>query len=254
MQNKIKYVLSLAFLGLSLSSWGQQKESITLGECYRLAVEHSSLNKQQQLRHDIANSETKESNSAYIPSVSINGVASYQSDVTSVPVAVVKPPRKEQYRATLDLEQLIYDGGATSKRKGIITSGLDAEQLKLNISELELKDRVASFYLGMNLLGENEKIIRLHIHVLKSNLTKLENRQKHGVAMKSSIALLEAELLKAQQRLIEVKSDRNKIVGMLSIMVGTPLSADMNFILPNFKVDTFTTSNRPEYRLFKAQK
>ncbi len=254
MKTKIKCSIYLFFLFLSLSSWGQEKKSITLDECYRQAIEHSTINRQQQLRQSIATSETKESNSAYIPSLSLNGLASYQSDVTSVPIAIVKPPRKEQYRATLDLEQLIYDGGATSRRKGIITSGLDAEQLKLNISELELKDRVASFYLGINLLGKNEKIINLHIDVLKRNLTKLENRQKYGIAAKGNIVLLEAELLKAQQRLIEIRSDKKKIVGMLSVLMGIPLSTDMNFILPNYEVETYTSSKRPEYRLFEAQK
>lgn len=249
----MKYLLPFIFLGLSIYSTAQKKESITLDECYRLAIENSTLMKQQQLRQSIAKSESKKTNSAYIPSLSLNGTASYQSDVTQVAAPNIQPPRKEQYRATLDLEQLIYDGGAINKQKLIISSVLDAELLKLNISKLELKDRVASFYLGINLLVENKKIVKLHIDVLKSSLKKLENMHKYGAAMKSNIYSLEAELLKAEQRLLEIESNKLKIVNMLSVLVGMQLSTETIFILPDYNSEMFINSNRPEYRLFKAQ-
>jgi hypothetical protein len=53
-------------------------------------------------------------NKAKLPKIDLNAQATYQSDVTSLPISLpnvtVNPPNKDQYRATVDV-QLIYNGG-----------------------------------------------------------------------------------------------------------------------------------------------
>jgi hypothetical protein len=54
---------------------------------------------------------------AKLPKIDLNLQATYQSDLTSLlislPNITVNRPNKEQYRATLDVNQLIYNGGLT---------------------------------------------------------------------------------------------------------------------------------------------
>jgi hypothetical protein len=53
-------------------------------------------------------------NKAKLPTIDLNAQATYQSDVTSLPISLpnvtVNPPNKDQYRATVDVNQLIYNG------------------------------------------------------------------------------------------------------------------------------------------------
>jgi hypothetical protein len=52
-------------------------------------------------------------NKAKLPKIDLNAQATYQSDVTSLPISLpnvtVNPPNKDQYRA-VDVNQLIYNG------------------------------------------------------------------------------------------------------------------------------------------------
>jgi len=45
----------------------------------------------------------------------VNGQATYQSDVTSIPVKIpgmnIEAPSKDQYKLTAELSQILYDGG-----------------------------------------------------------------------------------------------------------------------------------------------
>jgi hypothetical protein len=53
-------------------------------------------------------------NKAKLPKIDLNA-QQHQSDVTSLPITLpnvtVNPPNKDQYRTTVDVNQLIYNGG-----------------------------------------------------------------------------------------------------------------------------------------------
>jgi outer membrane protein TolC len=61
-------------------------------------------------------------NKAKLPKIDLNAQATYQSDVTSLPISYkyYSKSNKDQYRTTVDVNQLIYNGGlidATAKIK-----------------------------------------------------------------------------------------------------------------------------------------
>lgn len=248
-----RFTVCCLLLTAPLFGWSQARDSITLEECYKLAVECSSLGERQDLSQNIAISEIKEIGSVYIPSASLNGVVSYQSDVVHVPMPSIEPPRKEMYRATIDIEQLIYDGGMSARGKEIISSSLKAEELKLDIEKLSLKDRVANLYLSIELLKRNREIILLQIDIINNSLEKLRNLEKNGVATKENVIKLETELLGQKQNMIETESNRTKIVEMLSILIQLPLGVDVEYILPSCELQISGISKRPEFTLFEAQ-
>lgn len=268
--NKIrKGIILYILLNIPILAISQIRDSITLDKCYQSAIENSSLDTRKNLTQKIATSERKKIGAAYIPSASINGLASYQSDVTNIPISQVgveafgqmyyadldiTSPRKEMYRVTLDIEQLIYDGGTSSKSRDIISSNLIAEKLEIDIERLSLKDRIAKIYLGIELLKRNKEIVLLHMELIKGNIKKLNNLNINGVATKQDIIKLEAELLKQEQYLIEVEINRAKMVDMLSIMINKPLSVDDIYILPSCDIHPSEISKRPEYKLFDTQR
>jgi len=227
--------------------------SITLQECYKLAIENSTISKKDYANNNISINDKKEASSVFVPSVSLNGLTTYQSDVIGLDLPNVSSPRKGNYSVTLDMEQVIYDGGAASKKKDIITSDLKAETLKLDIEKLGLKDKVASMYLGMSLLKQNEKVMNLNIEILVRNLKKMKNLFDNGAGQKSDYLQLQSELLKANQSLNKIKSDEIKIAEMLSVLLGKSISAGYNYLLPSDEFNFMGTSQRPEYNYYDVQ-
>ena len=107
---KTKLVILLLFL-LSISSNAQQ--TLTLEDCYTLVTKNYPLSKQSGLLKQKANYEIEALSKGKLPRIDVNAQATYQSEVIGFPAALpgVQPLNKDQYRATLDVNQLIYNGG-----------------------------------------------------------------------------------------------------------------------------------------------
>lgn len=250
-------LVSCLFLGQAVAVQVQQADSLTLDQCYELAIAHSTLGKQAGLQQQITASGMKSTGSGYLPQAQINGQATYQSAVVTLPISMpgVEPLNKDQYKATLDLQQMVYDGGYISRQKKMLESNLLIEQNKLDITTLQLKDQVSGIYLGILLLDEQIRITEVYGKDLANNIEKLSSLLQNGVALKSNVDLLEAELLKAQQQEAGLHSDRRSLVRMLSVLVGKELPDRARLVMPRPEADiNDPVSNRPEFRLFEARK
>src|SRR5574344_516920 len=73
----------------------------------------------------------------YLPQLGLNARATYQSEVTQLPTAMpgVNPMNKDQYQAVVELNQIIWDGGAIEAQRRIATASSEAE-LKRAATEL----------------------------------------------------------------------------------------------------------------------
>ena len=247
-------MLSIANLeNINAANQSDQKETVTLDECYNLAIKNSTISKKDNTNRVINANNTKDAYSVYIPNIALNSVASYQSDVVSISLPNMKEPRKENYSVTLDLNQPIYNGGIASKKSELAKSNLEASTLKLDIEKLALRDQVSSLFLGISLLKSVEDILDLNIDILDRNIKKMKNLFDNGVGQKSDYLQLESEMIKAKQSLANNKADQTKIVNMLSILIGEKLSLDYKYIIPYRDFTTSFTSHRPEYELYNVQ-
>jgi hypothetical protein len=101
----------LFLLLLPLFSIGQQ--TLSLEECmlYPIKLSYSQTNWLATTKSVWKLKRLIKQNSK----IDLNAQATYQSDVTSLPISLpnvtVNPPNKDQYRATVDVNQLIYNGG-----------------------------------------------------------------------------------------------------------------------------------------------
>src|SRR5680860_1697687 len=83
------------------------QETITLDECFDLVTENYPLAKQSSLLENQVQLDIEALQKGKLPKLDINAQATYQSDVTSLPLQLpnitIEPPNKDQYRATLDV-------------------------------------------------------------------------------------------------------------------------------------------------------
>ena len=63
--------------------------------------------------------------------------------------------------------------------------------------------------------------------------------------------MLQAEILKAGQRLLEVKTQKRALVNTMQVLTGLPLNENTTFVEPGIEVDLSVYTNlRPEFGVF----
>jgi len=231
---------------------------LALSECYDKARANYPLIKQKDY---IA--KTKEYNisnvwKGYLPQITISGQATYQSDVTSLPIAIpgmkIESLTKDQYKAIADISQVVYDGGIMSAQADVQRASADIDEQKLEIELLKVKDRVNQIYFGILLLDEQLTQTELIKKDLRASLNKLNAAFANGTATKPNVDIIKAELLKTDQREIETKASRKAFAEMLGLLINQRLDEEAQLELPQIQNITVNEEiNRPEVRLYSSQ-
>jgi outer membrane protein TolC len=242
-------------------------QQLTLDECYEKARQNFPLIKQKGLLMSTRDFTVANARTGYLPQVSINGQATYQSDVTRIPVDVpgfaIKPLAKDQYKIYAELNQSLYDGGTIKRQNAISETNALVEDQKIEVELYKIHERINQIYFGVLLLDEQLIQTDLVKKDLESSIQKVESSIRNGVAFKTNADILQAEMLKTDQRVIELKAGRSAYISMLGIFIGQELnesttlqrpadvqsSADQNIARPemmlyNYQSDLFTAQHQ----------
>lgn len=253
----MKNIIILTLFMISYISYSQ--EEITLQQCYSLSLEHSPILKKKNLVSKSTDISYKSLNTGYYPTLELNAQATYQSDVIELPFKLpniqIDGIPQDQYKATLDLKFPIYDGSIISNQKDIYKSAAAVELQKIDVDYFKIKEQINTIYLNILLLEENIKIIENMSKDIETNIDKIEAMLLNGVGIKKNLIALEAELIKTNQKIIELKENRSTAIRSLSIIIGRNISENTKFIKPQIEFNNLSESNnRPEYKLFELQK
>lgn len=232
---------------------------LTLENCYEKARINYPLIKQKDYIAKTKDYSVSNVWKGYFPQITLIGQATYQSDVTEVPMplpgVVIERLTKDQYKAAIDVTQTIYDGGIMSSQVGIQESINDIDDQKIEIELVKIKERVNQIYLGILLIEAQLNQVDLIIEDLNAGILKLEAAYANGTATKPDVEVLKAELLKTEQRKIEFSSSRKSYLNMLSLLINENLDESTSLLSPS-QINFLSADeiNRPELKLFSAQK
>jgi outer membrane protein TolC len=235
-----------------------QTEKLSLQKAYELAQQNYPLIKQRDLIKQTTGYTIENLSKGFLPQISVSGQATYQSDVTSVKVPIpgvnIESPNKDQYKILADVNQLLYDGGVIKQQKTIQQLSEDAEQQKVEVELYKLKERINQLFLGVLYLDEQLKQVGLIKADLNNGIKRVEAQVNNGVAFKSNLNVLKAELLKADQRAIELKASRKGYIDVLSTFVNQSLSENINLEKPAVQGSVLSNEiQRPELKLYSTQ-
>ena len=233
------------------------QDTISLSQCYDQLDQNYPLVKQKQLltEHADFNKEAYQKN--FLPQVSLNAQATYQSDVPHIPVSPpgtdIPLPNKDQYRATVDVNQLLYDGGAV--RNSIKVEDLDAyvAQQQVDVSLHQLKSRVNQAYFSILLLQEKSQLLSLSEENLNARLNEVRSAIRNGAALPTSADVIHAEILQTHQQVFETESDKEAALKTLSNLIGQQLQGNTKLLPPELEPDYSTPLSRPELGLYSLQ-
>lgn len=256
MINPYSTLLLICSLGTSLETTQAQLLSLTLPEAHAQAAENYPMVRQRDLITQSTAYSIDKANDGYFPQININGQATYQSAVTEIPLRVpgmdVPTLNKDQYKLYGEVNQHLYDGGAIRLQKQAIATNADLEQQALEVELYKVKDRVNQLYFGILLLNEQLLQNDLYQKDIQAGLEKARAAIANGAALKSSGNLLDAELLKAEQQVTELRATRKAYLYMLGLFIGQSL--DERTVLEKPVSQPISAAiNRPELNWYALQ-
>ena len=252
-----KYILLFLILFCKLS-FSQTTDTLTLDICQKKALENYPLIKQKDLISKTSELKLFNIAKAYLPQLNLNGQATYQSEVTELPFAIphvtIPTLDKDQYKAELDVNENIYDGGQSAKQKKLEQASLQSNLQDLETQLYQLKDKVNTIYFGIIALQESKKLLLVQKEDVKNNLSQVESGVRNGAVIQSNADVLKAEIIKIDEQVIELESGITSGFNMLGDYLNTTISETSVLKLPeNITPKTDYNIARPELKSFDLQ-
>lgn len=246
--------ISLAIL-TTMPSLAQNSNQLSLVSCFKMAEANYPQVKQRKLLEISTAYSLDNVRKGKLPQVSIIGQASYQSEVTSLPngEALGAPEiSKDQYKLYGEIVQPLTSISIINQQEKIIQAQGEIQKASLEAQLYQIKERVSGLYFGILLAEKQLQQVELTKESLQTGLDKAEAAVKYGIALKSNVNILKAELLKIDQHTIELQALQKGYIDMLGQFIGQTLTTDTEFLTPQFALET-EEINRPELNLFQAQ-
>jgi len=249
----------LLFLFLLVSVVTPAQRIITLKECYQRAYSSASIAGEKEVYGEISVLKDKNLSKAWLPSLDANGTFIYNSSVVdfaeglgSIPgmSGLLNTMPHEQYRVTLDINQTIYDGGATKGARELERVELGLNQNQTEADLYKLRSQINTCFFSLLLVERQKELLTNYLEVITKRITSMQSAYSNGVLTRSDIDVLTAEKLKLLQQSGESDIRKISLLKILSDLTGTEIEASAEFMMPVETVKLPIEISRPELLLF----
>lgn len=202
----------------------------SLEECQQAAERNYPLIRQYGLIAQTTELTVSNIRKGWLPQVSASAQATLQSDVVSWPEQMqsvyqqmgldMRGLRKDQYRVGIDVQQMVFDGGAISSQKNIAREQGKVQEAQNEVTMYQVQRRVNEMYFGLLLLDKQIQLNHDLQEVLAANERKLASMYERGTAAKSDYQTVKAERLNVVQQVSSFQAQRNAVARMLSMFCG----------------------------------
>jgi outer membrane protein TolC len=251
------FELLLLFLLFSFTI--QAQRIITLKECYELANSSASIAGEKKAYGNISALKDNNLSKAWLPTLDANGSFIYNSSVVdfkdglgSIPgmSGLLNTMPHEQYKITLDINQTIYDGGATKGARELEKTDLGINEKQTEADLYKLRSQINSCYFNLLLVGMQKDLLTNYLELITKRISSMQSALSNGVLTRSDIDVLTAEKLKLQQQIGENEIRKNSLLKILSDLTGTAIDESTRLILPADSSKLPDEITRPELQLF----
>ena len=248
--------LFVAMMLLPLLAQGQ-----TLEECQQAAERNYPLISQYGLIEKTTDLTMSNLSKGWLPQVTASAQATYQSDVVAWPDQMqtiyqqmgldMKGLKKDQYKVGIDVQQMVFDGGAISSQRDIAREQGRVQEAQTEVTMYQVRRRVNEMYFGLLMLDEQIALNNDLQSLLAANEQKLSSMWKRGTASESDYQAVKAERLNVMQQATTLDAQRRAVMRMLSAFCGmevTHVEKPALIALPSQDV-----AQRPELKAIDAQ-
>ena len=242
-----------AIVILLILAGGGASAQVTLEECQEKARARYPLGKQQALIEQARAFDLSNANKGYLPRIVASARASYQSEVTRLPVTLpgvnVEELSRDQYQAVVELQQTLWDGGTISARKKVAGAAADAERARVEVDLYAVRERVNHLFFGVLLADEQLRYNKLLQEELQSALEQVSAREVQGLARADEVDAVRVEQARVKLQEIEIRATGSAYREMLGLLTGEEIGA----LAKPSADDGQRRGGRPELSLFDAR-
>jgi len=260
-----KRVLILFILIIPFVSGLKGQKILTLKECYDMAMAATPIAEEREAYSQISEVKDKNLSKGWFPTLDASGSFVYNSSVVdladilgSVPIPgladLLEPLPHEQYKITLDINQVIYDGGAIKGARAIEKADLNINEKQTETDLYKLRSQINGYFFNLLLLERQKELLQNYLELINKRLSSLNSALASGVILKSDIDVLSSESIKMEQQLSENEIRRASLLKILSGITGIEIDTSAEFILPSTGQNFTAELSRPELQIFDLRK
>ena len=231
---------------------------VSLDDCYNWARENYPNLKQTEIWPKITSLKKENLKINYLPQVTLNGQATYQSDVTKVDIAMpgisLPSVSKDQYKAYAEMKQSIWDGGITAANAKLEEAVLQSQLSQVEVELYQLNEQVLQAFFTALAMDKQKEVLAAQKKVLQEKLKAVQSGVENQMVEKSAALALEAEILNLEQNELQLEAGKNTAIQMLSVLTGQTIGKNASLKYETPEENTQTKLTRPELQLFSAQK
>lgn len=243
----------------------QAQKILTLKECYTQAMTTNALAGEKEAYSNISRIKDNNLLKGWLPTLDANGNIMYNSSVIDMSSALgslpipgianaIKPLPHEQYKITLDINQVIYDGGAIKGARALEKTDQSVNEKQTESDLYKLRGQINSYYFSLLLLSRQKELLNNYLDLISKRISSMQSALVNGVVIKSDIDVLTAEKINLEQQLNEIEIRKASLLKILSSLTGKEIDTSTVLMLPPQTGDLSNEISRPELQMFDLRK
>jgi outer membrane protein TolC len=259
---KSKFIILFVISGL-ISATALPQTVITLKECYEKALNANALAGEKDAYSKISGLKDQNLARGWLPTLDADASASYISDVVSfnglsalnpaLSAALPSMPH-DQYKVTLDINQVIYDGGAIKSGRALEKAELGVNEKQTETDLYKIRSLVNTYYFNILLLTRQKELLTNYKTLISKRISAMQSAADNGITLRSDIDVLVSEKIRLSQQLTENELKKEALVKNLSALTGIKINAGTEFIMPAQTAELTNELARPELQLYDMRK
>lgn len=161
-----KSIPLIIFLVSITSGLSNAQKILTLKECYDMALSINAIAGEKETYARISKIRDENIAKGWLPSLDANASVTYNSDVVDFAAAtsaipgmssLFRPMPQDQYKLTLDINQVIYDGGAIRGARDMEEADLRIIEKQTETDLYKLRGQINTYYFNVLLLNRQKE-------------------------------------------------------------------------------------------------
>ncbi len=202
---------------IPIIAWGATgygQKVLTLKECYEKAAAVSAIAGEKDSYSAIWQLKDKNLSKGWLPTMDASGSFLYNSEVIdmgsvlgSIPIPgiadAIKPLPHEQYKLTVDINQVFYDGGAIKGARALEKADLQINEKQTETDLYKLRSQINTYYFNLLLLGRQKELLKNYLELISKRISSMQSAMDNGIILKTDIDVMTTEKIKLEQQMKE---------------------------------------------------
>lgn len=234
-------------------------QAVSLQQCLDWALEHHPVMQNFKLLDQVAALQQKNLSAGYLPSITAGAQATWQSEVIKIPIEFpginIPSPTQDQYKISLDVNQIIWDGGAIEAGKTAALAKNASDKQNIKIQQYQLQESVIQVFFASMLADEQLKINEFYLQNITQREKQLQEAIANGVSIPAELQQLQSKKIELQQQALDYHSHKATALQSLSLLTGRTIDKNAELTLPPAEnTDAGNNWIRPELMNFHLQR